>query len=154
MSVLTQRLFSEIESAPESVSAETLDFVLFVKSRLGNGNGATGHEALVRHTPGVCGGDACLGNTRIAVWMLEEARRAGVTDAELLQDYPSLNARDLAAAWTYVDTHPEEIENAIQANRNAGGASCTETARLRHRGALRAATCHFTGSLFPLASRS
>ena len=29
------------------------------------------------------------------------------------------NARDLAAAWTYVDTHPEEIENAIQANRDA-----------------------------------
>lgn len=73
----------------------------------------------IRNTPGVCGGDACLGNTRIAVWMLEEARRAGVTDAELLQDYPSLNARDLAAAWTYVDTHPEEIENAIQANRDA-----------------------------------
>ncbi|WP_409213633.1 DUF433 domain-containing protein [Prosthecobacter sp.] len=50
--------------------------------------------------------------TRIAVWMLEEARRAGVTDAELLQDYPSLNARDLAASCTYVETHPEEIENA------------------------------------------
>ena len=114
MSVLTQRLFSEIESAPESVRAETLDFVLFVKSRLGSGNGAYPAESLVRHTPGVCGGDA-----RIAVWMLEEARRAGVTDAELLQDYPSLNARDLAAAWTYVDTHPEEIENAIQANRDA-----------------------------------
>lgn len=98
MSVRTQRLFSEIDSAPESVKAETLDFVLFVKSRLGSGNGAAGHEALVRHTPGVCGGDACLSSTRIAVWMLEEARRAGVTDAELLQNYPSLNARDLAAA--------------------------------------------------------
>ena len=73
----------------------------------------------IRHTPGVCGGEACLGSTRIAVWMLEEARRAGVTDAELLQDYPSVNARDLAAAWTYVDTHPEEIEHAIQANRDA-----------------------------------
>jgi uncharacterized protein (DUF433 family) len=121
MSVLTKRLFSEIESASESVRAETLDFVLFVKSRLGSGNGACAAEALVRHTPGVCGGDACLGNTRIAVWMLEEARRAGVMDAELLQDYPSLNARDLAAAWTYVDTHPEEIENAIQTNRDAGG---------------------------------
>jgi uncharacterized protein (DUF433 family) len=56
---------------------------------------------------------------RIAVWMLEEARRAGVTDAELLQDYTSLNARYLAAAWNYVETHPEEIENAIQANHDA-----------------------------------
>lgn len=45
--------------------------------------------------------------------MLEEARRAGVTDAELLQDYPSLNARDLAAAWTYVETHPEVIEKTL-----------------------------------------
>jgi uncharacterized protein (DUF433 family) len=116
MSVLTQRLFSEIESAPESVRAETLDFVLFVKSRMGGASGAAGHEALVRHTPGVCGGDACLGNTRIAVWMLEEARREGVTDAELLQDYPSLNARDLAAAWTYVETHPEQTEKALRAN--------------------------------------
>jgi len=119
MSVITQRLFSEIESAPESVKAETLDFVLFVKSRLGFEKGVSSAESLVRHTPGVCGGDACLGNTRIAVWMLEEARRAGVSDVGLLQDYPSLNARDLAAAWTYVDTHPEEIENAIQANRDA-----------------------------------
>jgi uncharacterized protein (DUF433 family) len=119
MSVLTQRLFSEIESASESVKAETLDFVLFVKSRLGSANGAAGHESLVRHTPGVCGGDACLGKTRTAVWMLEEARRAGVTDAELLQDYPSLNARFLATAWTYVGAHPEEIENAIKANRGA-----------------------------------
>lgn len=116
MSVLTQRLFSEIESAPESVKAETLDFVLFVKSRLGFEKGGSSAEALVRHTPGVCGGEACLGSTRIAVWMLEEARRAGVRDAELLQDYPSLNARDLAAAWTYVETHPEEIEKAIRAN--------------------------------------
>lgn len=60
MSVLTQRLFSEIESAPESVRAETLDFVLFVKSRLGSGKGAYAVESLVRHTPGVCGGDLAL----------------------------------------------------------------------------------------------
>ncbi len=118
MSVLTQRLFSEIESAPESVKAETLDFVLFVKSRLGSVNGVA-EESLVRHTPGVCGGDACLGNSRIAVWMLEAARRNGVTDAELLQDYPSLNARDLAAAWTYAEGHAEEIESAIRANQEA-----------------------------------
>jgi uncharacterized protein (DUF433 family) len=39
-----------------------------------------------------------------------------LTDAELLQGYPSVNARDLAAAWTYVETHPEEIEKAIRAN--------------------------------------
>lgn len=95
------------------MKAETLDFVLFVKSRLRFEKSVSSAEMLVRHTPGVCGGEACLGSTRIAVWMLEEARRAGVTDAELLQDYPSLNARDLAAAWAYVETHPGEIEKTL-----------------------------------------
>lgn len=107
MSVLAQRLWSEIESAPEKVQAEVLDFILFVKSKAGN---------RINQTPGVCGGDACLGNTRIAVWMLEEARRSGITDVELLQDYPSIDARDLASAWAYVETHTEEIEKAIRAN--------------------------------------
>lgn len=115
MSVLTQRIVSEIESASEPVQAEVLDFVLFVKSR----SGQSGIQTTIRHTPGVCGGEACLGGSRIAVWMLEDARRAGVNDAGLLLDYPSLTARDLAEAWAYVDEHPEEIEKAIRANREA-----------------------------------
>ena len=57
------------------MKAETLDFVLFVKSRLRFEKSVSSAEMLVRHTPGVCGGEACLGSTRIAVWMLEEARR-------------------------------------------------------------------------------
>lgn len=108
MSVLTQRLLTEIESAPEPVQAEVLDFVLFVKAR---------HPGTaIERTPAVCGGEACIGKTRIAVWMLEEARRQGVTDGELLQDYPSLCTADLSAAWAYVEAHPAEIESAIQAN--------------------------------------
>lgn len=111
MSVIAQRLWHEIESATEPVQAAVLDFILFVKAK--------GDEQRISRTPGVCGGDACLGSTRIAVWMLEAARRAGVTDAGLLQDYPSLNARDLAAAWAYVDQHGDEIDAAIRANDEA-----------------------------------
>jgi uncharacterized protein (DUF433 family) len=108
MSVITQRLLTEIESAPEPVQAEVLDFVLFVKAR---------HPAAsIGKTPGVCGGEACIGDTRIAVWMLEDARRQGAAEEELLQDYPGLRSADLAAAWAYAKEHPTEIENAIQAN--------------------------------------
>ncbi|MEI6279092.1 MAG: DUF433 domain-containing protein [Verrucomicrobiota bacterium] len=108
MSVLTQRLLTEIESAPEPVQAEVLDFVLFVKAR---------HPgAPIGKTPGVCGGEACIGNTRIAVWMLEDARRQGASEEELLQDYPGLRSADLDTAWAYAKEHPAEIENAIQAN--------------------------------------
>jgi uncharacterized protein (DUF433 family) len=101
-------MLTEIVSATEPVQAEVLDFVLFVKARH---SGAT-----IARTPGVCGGEACIGKTRIAVWMLEDARRQGVTGGELLQDYPSLCAPDLAAAWAYAEANPAEIENAIQAN--------------------------------------
>ena len=115
MSVLTQRLFSEIESAPEPVQEEVLDFVLFVKAR----HASTPAGEAVQRTPGVCGGESCIGRTRIAVWMLEEAKRLGVSEAELLQDYPSLRASDLAAAWSYVAKHPAEIDRCIRANHEA-----------------------------------
>ncbi|TAE47654.1 MAG: DUF433 domain-containing protein, partial [Oscillatoriales cyanobacterium] len=54
-------------------------------------NGSLG----VKKTPGVCGGDACVGNTRIQVWVLVGYRRLGCSDAELLKCYPHLTAADL-----------------------------------------------------------
>jgi uncharacterized protein (DUF433 family) len=119
MSVLTQRIASEIESAPEPVQAEVLDFVLFVKARKGSAVSANSAGARIRRTEGVCGGEACIGMSRIAVWMLEEARRVGVQDIDLLKDYPALSIYDLEAAWEYVATHPDEIESAIRANQAA-----------------------------------
>lgn len=115
MSVITQRIISEIESAPEPFQGQVLDFVIFLKSRQNDSSPA---QTFIRHTPGVCGGEACIRNTRIAVWLLEEARRAGVGDADLLADYPGLSQEDLEAVWRYVSTHPQEIENAIQANKD------------------------------------
>jgi uncharacterized protein (DUF433 family) len=115
MSVITQRIVSEIETAPEMFQAEVLDFVIFLKSRKANGESA---KTFIRHTPGVCGGEACIRMTRIAVWMLEEARRSRASDAELLADYPDLTPEDLAAAWQYVASHSDEIDMAIKANND------------------------------------
>ncbi len=70
----------------------------------------------IESRPGVCGGSACIVRTRIPVWILENARRQGVTESELLQDYPALTAQDLANAWTYVRSHREEIEREIIEN--------------------------------------
>jgi uncharacterized protein (DUF433 family) len=117
MSVLTQRIVSEIESAPEPIQAEVLDFVLFVKARAGGMPESA--SARIRRTPGICGGEACIGMTRIAVWMLEEARRAGVGELDLLKDYPGLSIDDLNAAWHYVETHRQEIDQTIRTNRQA-----------------------------------
>ncbi|MBI2929537.1 MAG: DUF433 domain-containing protein [Verrucomicrobia bacterium] len=73
----------------------------------------------IEKTPGVCGGSACVAGTRIPVWGLEEARRLGATEAELLVSYPTLRAEDLANAWAYVRAHRQEIDGDIRENAEA-----------------------------------
>lgn len=68
---------------------------------------------------GVCGGDPCIVRTRIPVWMLEQLRRLGANDAEILRAYPTLRAEDLANAWAYVRAHKEEIDQEIADNEAA-----------------------------------
>lgn len=65
-------------------------------------------------TDGVVGGDPCIARTRIPVWTLEQARRLGATEAELLRSYPGLLAEDLANAWAYVRSHRDQIDAQIQ----------------------------------------
>ena len=70
-------------------------------------------------TDGVAGGDACIARTRIPVWTLEQARRSGASEAELLRSYPGLRAEDLANAWAYVRAHRDQIDAQIQDNEAA-----------------------------------
>lgn len=68
----------------------------------------------IEKNPGVMGGDACIRQTRIPVWLLVSLRQQGATEAFLLEDYPALSAADLAHAWLYANTHQAEIDVAIQ----------------------------------------
>lgn len=70
----------------------------------------------IESRPGVCGGDPCIVRTRIPVWLLEQARRLGTSEADLLRAYPSLRAEDLANAWAYVRSRPDEIARQIAEN--------------------------------------
>jgi len=70
----------------------------------------------ITKTPGVCGGDACIAGTRIPVWVLVSYRRLGVSESDLLDNYPTISATDLANAWVYADANPEEIDTAIREN--------------------------------------
>lgn len=66
--------------------------------------------------PNVMGGVACVRKTRIPVWLLQQARRQGVSEADLLRNYPGLTAEDLVNAWDYFDSHRSEIEGEIAGN--------------------------------------
>ena len=71
----------------------------------------------IESRPGVCGSEPCIVRTRIPVWILEQARRLGTSEAELLVAYPTLRAEDLANAWGYVRSHRDEISLQIEANK-------------------------------------
>lgn len=77
-------------------------------------------ESWIEKNPGVIGGDACIRTTRIAVWMLVEARGIGITDPDLLSRYdPPLSQADLDAAWAYYEQNRDEIDRAIWENEQA-----------------------------------
>jgi uncharacterized protein (DUF433 family) len=74
----------------------------------------------IQKTPDICGGDACIRNSRVPVWSLVVARRLGIADAELLHYFVApLSAADIQAALAYYEQHPKEIEQEIQLNQEA-----------------------------------
>jgi uncharacterized protein (DUF433 family) len=70
----------------------------------------------VQKTPGVCGGDACIRDTRITVWGLVLSRQLGAPEARILENIIGLTSDDLEAAWDYYRQHQEEIDEAIRLN--------------------------------------
>ena len=73
----------------------------------------------IESNPGVMGGDPCIVRTRIPVWLLEQYRRLGASEADLLANYPSLRAEDLVNAWAYVRAHRGEIDRQIEEQESA-----------------------------------
>jgi uncharacterized protein (DUF433 family) len=63
----------------------------------------------IRKTPAVCGGRACIEGTRVPVWTLVQFRQEGLTEIEILYNFPALTPVDLKNAWAYHLANPEEI---------------------------------------------
>jgi uncharacterized protein (DUF433 family) len=74
-------------------------------------------QSWVQKRPDVCGGDACIRNTRITVWGLVQWRRVGLSDTEILDIIEGLTPEDLQAAWDYYREHAAEIDEAIRENQ-------------------------------------
>lgn len=73
----------------------------------------------IESTPGVSGGEPRIVRTRIPVWLLEQARRLGTSEADLLRCYPTLRAEDLVNAWAYARAHRDDIDRQIRENEAA-----------------------------------
>ena len=122
----TYVLTGEIRDGRSLVLDETVPLaagkVRVTVESLANVPGAQRSQAIVsgiEKADGICGGEACIARTRVPVWVLEQARRLGASEADLLADYPRLTAADLAVAWAYVAAQRDEVEAAIRANAEA-----------------------------------
>lgn len=51
--------------------------------------------------PGVCGGKPCIRGTRIWVSLILDFLAQGMSEADLLKDYPQLTHDDVLAAMAY-----------------------------------------------------
>jgi uncharacterized protein (DUF433 family) len=121
MSGETQELMHLYEKLPEAERAEVADFARFLMARRGIDTRSHRHpEGAIRHTAGVVGGDACVRDTRIAVWTLVQLKKLGRNEEQLLGDFPGLKPEDLDAVWAYYRDHTDEIENAIAAEAAEG----------------------------------
>ncbi|MBR8830417.1 MAG: hypothetical protein N5P05_000113 [Chroococcopsis gigantea SAG 12.99] len=73
----------------------------------------TTQSSFIQKTPGVCGGNARIRDSRIPVWTLVSFRVQGASDEELLLNYPGLTPRDLESAWAYYASNQIEIDRII-----------------------------------------
>ena len=72
----------------------------------------------IEKTPNVCGGRACIEGTRIRVVDIIGLHRRGVKPEDMLNTYASpLTLAQVYAALAYAYDHPEEIEAAIEEDR-------------------------------------
>ncbi len=77
-------------------------------------------ESWIQRTPDVCGGDACIRDTRIPVWSVVAAQRGSASESDLLTYFVTpLSPADIQAARAYFEQHPEEIEKDIRLNEEA-----------------------------------
>lgn len=104
---MNARLVDSLVQVIESLSPEE-SALLLTKLKLNS----------IQKTPGVCGGQARIRNTRIPVWTLVSFRQQGADHTELLRNYPSLTQADLEAAWAYYSQHSQEIDQMLENSEN------------------------------------
>ncbi len=68
-------------------------------------------EMGVSRNPDICDGATCVINTQIPIWVLVDARDViGFDDEDILLQFPSLSATELANAWEYASEYTRDIK--------------------------------------------
>ena len=89
---------------------------------------ATGYPHIVK-TPGVCGGEAIIEGTRIAVWhLVGYYYKVGLSVEDILAEWDYLTPAQVFSALAYYHDHRTEID----AVRGANSFELTQVEQLSH----------------------
>ncbi|MEG4166851.1 MULTISPECIES: DUF433 domain-containing protein [unclassified Microcoleus] len=100
---IKEQLLQTIETLPDDLLAQTLQFVQTLQ-----------HP--IHKTPGICGGAARIRHTRIPVWTIIAYQQQGANEAELLYNYPGLTLQDLQGVANYYEHNREDINRWLAEN--------------------------------------
>ena len=93
MMTIKEQLLQTIETLPDDLLAQTLQFVQTLQ-----------HP--IHKTPGICGGAARIRDTRIPVWTIIAYQQQGATEVELLYNYPGAHPSRFASGCELLRTQP------------------------------------------------
>nr|VFJ44118.1 MAG: Uncharacterized conserved protein, DUF433 family [Candidatus Kentron sp. DK] len=66
-------------------------------------------------TPDIRGGKPCIGGTRITVYDILEYLAGGMTEQEILEDFPSLHREDIRAAFAFAAAREHRLSDPLAA---------------------------------------
>lgn len=72
--------------------------------------------AVIKETPGVCGGYHCIGDTRIPVRLIVELFRMTGDFERTAAMYPQLSREQVQGALDYYHEHPARVDEDIERN--------------------------------------
>ena len=79
---------------------------------------AVSFDNRITRTPGVCGGKARIAGHRVRVLdVVSWTEAQGMTPEQIVASVPSISLPDVQAALSYYQSHRDEIEGEIQAER-------------------------------------
>lgn len=81
---------------------------------------------MIEFTPGICGGRARIAGTRVPVHRVAHYYRLGYSPEEMLPLLNSLSLAQIHAGLAHTLANPEEIENALREEEQAGKALATK----------------------------
>jgi len=91
-------------------------------------------HAHVACAKGVCGGEPVIRGTRVAVRVIAQNWRAGLTPEEIQAEYQHLTLAQVFDALSYAEDHPEEMDALIAQHHRAYEKGLAESTKRRSNG--------------------